>query len=166
MNAATRDQVAVRTRSAGQSFSWGGLDFEVFGPPADKQFGKKVEDDDSMVLRVSYRNTSALFVGDIGKSAEAHLTALNPHADLLKVGHHGSLTSTAPEFLRAVAPKYAVISVGKRNSFRHPRPEVLQRLAAAHVNTYRTDLFGAVRFDLDGITVRATPLGLRESRQR
>jgi len=67
---------------------------------------------------------------------------------LLKVGHHGSLTSTTPEFLSAVHPKVAMISVGRNNHYEHPRTEVLERLGEAGVRTYRTDLDGAVCFRL------------------
>ena len=82
----------------------------------------------------------------------------SPHADLLKVGHHGSLTSSSPEFLDAVQPRFAVVSAGMYNSFKHPRPEVMRRFADAHVKTYRTDLAGAVSFYLDGRTVTARPV--------
>ena len=69
---------------------------------------------------------------------------------LLKVGHHGSKTSTNPEFLAAVAPRDAVISVGQHNTFGHPRREILDRLEAAHVRTFRTDREGAESFLLHG----------------
>jgi competence protein ComEC len=69
------------------------------------------------------------------------------------VAHHGSATSTIPELLAAVHPRFAVISVGLRNVYGHPRMEVLERLAEAHVRTYRTDLDGAVTMYLDGNVV-------------
>jgi competence protein ComEC len=69
---------------------------------------------------------------------------------LLKVGHHGSITSTRPEFLARVAPQWAVISCGLRNRYGHPRREVLEELEAAHVHTFSTDIDGAVCFRLDG----------------
>jgi competence protein ComEC len=71
--------------------------------------------------------------------------ALGPDT-LLKVGHHGSRTSTTPEFLALAAPQDAVISVGAQNTFGHPRPEIVQRLAAAHARLYRTDRFGLTTF--------------------
>ena len=74
-------------------------------------------------------------------------------ADLLKVGHHGSVTSSSWEFIHAVRPRWAIISVGKGNTFGHPRHETLQRLEEAGAATYRTDLHGAVSFYLDGRTV-------------
>jgi len=74
-------------------------------------------------------------------------------ADLLKVAHHGSATSTTPEILAATQPHFAVISAGAHNSFGHPRREVLERLQERHIRTYRTDLMGVTTFLLDGKTV-------------
>ena len=65
---------------------------------------------------------------------------------LLKVGHHGSKTSTNPEFLAAITPREAVISSGRRNTFGHPRYEILERLQSAHTQTWRTDREGATSF--------------------
>jgi competence protein ComEC len=73
------------------------------------------------------------------------------------VGHHGSLTSTRPEFLARVAPQWAVVSCGLRNRYSHPRPEVLKALTAAHVRTFSTDIHGAVCFRLDGRSTTAEP---------
>jgi len=76
---------------------------------------------------------------------------------LLKVGHHGSVTSTRPEFLARVAPQWAVISCGLHNRYGHPRQEVLEELQAAHIRTFRTDINGAACFRLDGKTVAPDP---------
>ncbi len=97
-------------------------------------------------------------MGDSHRRIEKLLIEETPHADLLKVGHHGSLTSSSPEFLAAVNPRFAVVSAGFYNPFRHPRPEVMERYAASHITTYRTDLAGAVSFYLDGKTVTAKPV--------
>jgi competence protein ComEC len=78
-------------------------------------------------------------------------------SDLLKVGHHGSKTSTTPPFLGAVSPAYAVISVGKRNFYGHPRHEVLEELQSAKVKTFLTDMTGMTSFYLDGNSVSAAP---------
>jgi competence protein ComEC len=158
LEAAACEGTIVQPRTTGQCYEWGGASFEVLNPPADIDFGMKVKDDDAMVLRVTYQGTSALFCGDIGKHGEDRVIPQNPHADLLKIAHHGSANATSEEFLRAVHPTYAMISVGRRNSFGHPRPQTLQKLAAAHVLTYRTDLFGATRFQLDKTGVRTIPL--------
>ena len=79
----------------------------------------------------------------------------NLHSDFLKVGHHGSRTSTTPNFLAAVSPSWAAISVGRRNFYGHPRQEVVEQLQAAHIRTYRTDMFGLCTFYLDGKSVHA-----------
>ncbi len=83
------------------------------------------------------------------------------HADLLKIGHHGSKTSTTPRFLAAVAPTYAVISVAHRNPYGHPKLEILHRLQDDHVRTFRTDALGATSFYLNGSSVSAEPLAAR-----
>ncbi|MGC2818572.1 MAG: hypothetical protein WA198_02740, partial [Candidatus Sulfotelmatobacter sp.] len=111
----------------------------------------------SMVMHVSYGGTSVLLEGDAEKAVERRIASLHPeHADLLKVGHHGSSTSTTPEILQSVKPSLAVISCGFRTSFGFPRPDVLTRLAAAGIHVYRTDLDGAVTFYLDGHSVTAS----------
>jgi competence protein ComEC len=107
-----------------------------------------------MVLHVAYGKTSVLLEGDAEKAVERRIAALqHPRADLLKVGHHGSATSTTSDILQSVRPTFGVISVGFRNSFGIPKPDVLKRLQDAGVHVYRTDLNGAVTFYLDGHTV-------------
>jgi competence protein ComEC len=101
-----------------------------------------------------------LLEGDAEKRTEKQVAEEEPRADLLKVAHHGSATSTIPELLAAVHPQFAVISVGARNVYGHPRIEVLQRLANSKVPTYRTDLDGAVTFYLDGQRVTVQPAAL------
>ena len=75
---------------------------------------------------------------------------------LLKVGHHGSVTSTQPDFLAQVAPRWAVISCGLHNRYGHPRKEVLEELETSHVRTLSTDIDGASCFELDGTSVNAS----------
>jgi competence protein ComEC len=104
-------------------------------------------------MKLAYRKTSALLEGDAEKRSEQQIAEEHPEADLLKVAHHGSATSTIPLLLGRVHPRFAVISVGARNTYGHPRAEVLARLGEARVMTYRTDLDGAVTFYLDGKTV-------------
>jgi competence protein ComEC len=99
-----------------------------------------------------------VLLGDAHKRIEKFLVDEAPQSDLLKVGHHGSATSSSPEFLAAVKPRYAVVSVGFYNKFKLPRGDVMERYADAHISTYRTDLSGAVTFYLDGTHVRARPV--------
>ncbi|MGB0007918.1 MAG: ComEC/Rec2 family competence protein, partial [Candidatus Sulfotelmatobacter sp.] len=141
----------------GDDFDLGGAKVEVLFPPRDWPVGLEPKNNDSMVMHVSYGGTSVLLEGDAEKAVERRIASLHPeHADLLKVGHHGSSTSTTPEILQSVKPSLAVISCGFRTSFGFPRPDVLTRLAAAGIHVYRTDLDGAVTFYLDGHSVTAS----------
>jgi competence protein ComEC len=109
-----------------------------------------------MVLHVAYGATSVMLEGDAEAPIEqAMLAEPNLASTLLKVGHHGSMTSTRPEFLARVAPQWAVISCGRRNRYGHPRMEVLQELEAAKVRTFSTDINGASCFRLDGRSASA-----------
>ena len=131
-------------------FNWSGAHVRVLSPPPDWQPKPTAKNDDSLAMLISLGHTSALLTGDLEKKMERQVAMESPQADLLKVAHHGSNTSTTPELLAAVQPRFAVISSGAHNSFGHPRLEVLERLGAAGVRTYRTDELGAVRFVLDG----------------
>jgi len=150
---AASNGVAVRRKVTGDEFDWGGAHIRVLSPPADWHPKSRPMNDDSLAFLISYGSTSALLAGDLEKKMEKFIAAESPRADLLKVAHHGSATSTTPELLGAVRPRFAVISVGYRNSFGHPRAIVLQRLRQAHVITYRTDTLGAITFLLDGRSV-------------
>ena len=152
--AAAANHVAVRQHTAGDVLDWGGSRVRILSPPPDWQPKPKHENDDSMAILVTYGETSALLAGDLVKKMEKFVATESPHADLLKVAHHGSATSTTPELLAAVRPRFAVISAGYGNSFGHPRKVVLDRLQENHVQTYRTDLMGAVTFLLDGKSVQ------------
>jgi competence protein ComEC len=138
----------------GDNFDLGGAKVDVLFPPRDWPVGLEPKNNDSMVMRVSYGDTSVLLEGDAEKAVERRIAALHPqHSDLLKVGHHGSATSTTPEILDSTKPSFAVISVGYHTSFGLPKPDVLARLQAAGAHVYRTDLNGAVTFYLDGHSV-------------
>lgn len=111
--------------------------------------------DTSIVLKIQYGDTSFLFTGDAERTAEQVI--LNSGCDLsstvLKVGHHGSDTSTTYPFLREIMPQYAVISVGDNNSYGLPSDDTLSRLNDADVTVYRTDLHGDIVFASDGKSV-------------
>ena len=141
----------------GDTFDFGGANVRVLWPPPDWELKSKVRDDDSLVLHLSYGNTSALLAGDAEKKAERAVAEQSIRADLLKVAHHGSHTSTTPELLDATQPKFAVISSGTRNQFGHPRLPVLERLSKDKVQTWRTDITGAISFFLDGEKVTVSP---------
>jgi competence protein ComEC len=146
--------IRVRHLRADDRIIWDTLDLAVLAPtPAYANPGPPINND-SLVLRMQYGQSSALLEGDAEAPGEHTMVAAsltNPAAalgpdTLLKVGHHGSRTSTTPEFLALVAPQDAVISVGRNNTFGHPRPEVIQRLHDAHAHVFRTDQFGLTTF--------------------
>ena len=107
----------------------------------------------SIVLKVRYNGKSFLFTGDAEIDSEEEILAkgFDLKADVLKVGHHGSTSSTSDEFLEAVSPEYAVICVGVDNTYGHPHQETLDKLNAAGIKIYRTDLSGGtIKFVVDG----------------
>jgi len=154
-------KIPIILHKAGDGFEIGGAKVAVLAPARDAEMHASRPNDESLVMKISYGTTSALLEGDAEKKTEKQVAQESPQADLLKVAHHGSATSTIPELLAAVHPRFAVISVGTRNVYGHPRQEVLDRLAEAHVLTYRTDRDGAVTFYLDGKTVSSQPAVLR-----
>ena len=140
--------IVVRHLHAGDNMELGLLRMAVLAPsPMYENHGPPVNND-SLVLRVDYGRSSALLEGDAEAPSEnAMLATGSVHpVTLLKIGHHGSRTSTTPSFFNAASPRVAVISVGRNNTFGHPRPEVIARTAAAHIPLYRTDRFGLVQF--------------------
>lgn len=114
----------------------------------------------SAVTRIKYGSTSFLLTGDAEAQSEKEMLAsgVDLKADVLKVGHHGSSSSTTPTFLKAVAPKYAVISVGAGNDYGHPHKETLSKLANAGVQLYRTDQDGTVVLASDGKNITVEKL--------
>lgn len=138
----------------GDEFGFGGAAVSVLFPPRDWPAGIKPQNNDSMVMRVSYGDTSVLLEGDAEKQVERRVAALHhPTASLLKVGHHGSANATTPELVASAKPQFAIISVGSGNSFGLPKMGTLARLADAGTRVYRTDLDGATTFYLNGRSV-------------
>jgi competence protein ComEC len=120
----------------------------VLAPQASAPNGLGPINHDSLVIEIDYGRASVLLEGDAERQSEATMlsSSMVHPVTLLKVGHHGSLSSTTPELLQALHPGYAVISAGRHNRFGHPRMEILQRLQTAQVRTERTDLRGASTF--------------------
>src|SRR3990167_7438639 len=104
----------------------------------------------SVVMMLDYKNTEIFLVGDIEAKAEKELLNDDIDADILKVGHHGSKTSTTVNFLEKISPQVAFIQVGSKNKFGHPSPEVIQRLENSGIKNYRTDLDGHTEGITDG----------------
>lgn len=151
--------VPWRRAVRGDLWTMDGVVFRVLSPPGGGTDGAPPLDpghpnDWSVVLRVEFGEFSALLTGDAGEEIESRLIGEGPaggpdspsaqRATLLKVGHHGSITSTSEAFLRATSPEYALIPVGARNRYGHPDPVVLARLRRAGAHILRTDRHGTV----------------------
>jgi competence protein ComEC len=134
----------------------GGATIEVLAP-CPGYAPEASANDSSLVIRIAYGARAALLVGDAEHDEEQALLALGGgalRADFLKVGHHGSRTSSAPLFLSAVRPAVAAISAGVRNRFGHPHPRTLAAIAAQGIEALRTDRGGEIVWETDGRDVR------------
>jgi competence protein ComEC len=116
---------------------------------------QKVRNDDSIVLELRWRDLSIVLTGDIGQAPEREIAATFPPARLrvVKIPHHGSLTSSSRDFVGALRPVVAIASAGRSNHFGHPVPEVLDRYRAVGAEVFRTDQDGAVTVDTDGYSI-------------
>ncbi|MBW1870696.1 MAG: DNA internalization-related competence protein ComEC/Rec2, partial [Deltaproteobacteria bacterium] len=147
----------VRQLRAGQQMlATEGLVVDVVWPTKAAQ--ELSDNERSLVLRISYGQHTFLLTGDLEKDGEAGLIAraIELEADVLKLGHHGSRNATSNELLEKVKPDFAVASAGRDNSYGFPHPELLERLEAAGVRVFRTDLHGAVSFETDGQTLEVS----------
>ena len=147
---AARKGGGITVPSVGDTYSLGSADVTILGVN-----GADDPNNTSIVLKIQYGQTSFLFTGDAEREAEQVILAsgMDLSATVLKVGHHGSSTSTTYPFLREVMPDYAVISVGDGNSYEHPDGDTLSRLRDAGAKVFRTDLQGDVYAVSDGWTV-------------
>ncbi|RLD15917.1 MAG: MBL fold metallo-hydrolase, partial [Caldiserica bacterium] len=129
------------------------LDVKVLSPPKKLFRGGSDCNDNSIVLKITYRKVSILFTGDAERRAELEMVRVyrdKLESTILKVGHHGSYTSTTDKFLYYVLPEVGIISCGRNNRFGHPHRSVLKRLKRYGVKIYRTDVSGTIYFKTDG----------------
>ena len=149
---AKEQNVETKHPNVGDEIQLGSSTVEFLGPVDEN--GKDLNST-SIVLKITYGNTSFLFTGDAESDEEEEI--LNSGADLkstvLKVGHRGSRTSTSYPFLREVMPQYAVISVEKGNSYGHPNEETLSKISDAGLEVYRTDESGDIVMTSDGNSI-------------
>jgi competence protein ComEC len=141
-----RDVPDVRC-STGQRWQWDGVAFEVLHPLAEDYLEKRKSNDRGCVLRIVVGEHTLLLPADIEAKSERELLARDAgalRAEVLIVPHHGSRTSSTPEFVAAVTPEVAIFTVGYRNRFRHPRPEVVERYRAIDAQLLQSDSAGAI----------------------
>lgn len=145
------EDTKITVPKPGDTYTLGSSSFEIYGPTN----AANDPNNTSIVLKLTYGDTSFLFTGDAEREEEQDIldTGYDLNATVLKVGHHGSDTSTTYPFLREIMPQYAVISVGQGNTYGHPTEATLSRLRDADVTTYRTDMQGTVICTSDGKNV-------------
>lgn len=152
---AAEKHVMVEHELRGQSFDWDGVRVDFLWPRIPPtEVAPEAKNNDSLVLRLQFRERSVLLPGDAEKQAEYSMLGEDDpdelHADVLKVGHHGSKNSTMPEFLERVGPRVAIISAGEGNPYGHPAVELLERLEERGIRILRTDQEGEISVVTDG----------------
>jgi competence protein ComEC len=137
------------TIDAGDLIRFGDVEISVLWPPAG---GETSANDDSLVLRINFRERSILLTGDIEQAAERGLIASQQQlrADVVKVPHHGSKTSSTESFVLATKPTVAVISVGRNSRFGHPHREVVERWQSHGATVLTTGNSGTITITTDG----------------
>jgi len=145
----------------GDAFAWGAYVSAVALHPPDPLMSGTGSDlnNNSVVLRITYGTIDFLFTGDVESEAEAAILGRAPalDAEILKVAHHGSESSSTMAFLTAVSPVGAIISVGASNPYGHPSAQAIERLQDVHATLYRTDLHGTIVVQTDGTTYDIEP---------
>ena len=131
---AREEKVKIVPMRTGRNFDYGGTRIEILSPPPDYAADDAPKNNDSLAMRITFGRRSFLLTGDMEKPMEMRLLADGEplRADVLKVGHHGSNTSSTSRSSTPFLPTFALISDGFENSFHHPSPQVLERLAEHH----------------------------------
>ena len=154
-SAAPKEGAEIILADAGQTLQLGAdTTVQIFSPTGDES--KLESNTASIVLRVVYGDTSFMLTGDAPQEIEDYLVktyATQLDSDVLKLGHHGSKTSTSDLWLDTVTPSYAVVSAGLDNRYGHPHQDVMQRVFARNIQTSHTGTDGTVTFQSDGKTV-------------
>ncbi len=137
---------SLQTLHAGDVIRFGEVELQVLWPPP----GDDSSNDDSVVIKLKFRDRSVLLTGDIEKKAEAALLTSDLKADVVKVPHHGSKTSSTEAFIFATRPRFAIVSVGKDSMFGHPHAEVVERWKRAGAQVLTTGKCGMISVNTDG----------------
>ncbi|MCD2502642.1 MULTISPECIES: ComEC/Rec2 family competence protein [unclassified Clostridium] len=156
INAVTNEGLKITTIKAGDGSKidlGDGTKVEIFSPVDDKY---NELNDYSPIMKITFGENSFLFTGDAEKLVEKQVIANgeNIDADVLKVGHHGSTTSSSEDFIKEVSPDIAVIPVGEGNDYGHPHKEILELLEKNNINLLRTDFEGTIILESDGENIK------------
>jgi len=153
----------------------GPLTFTIL-PPANPPLKESELNNNSIVIRLDFKDFSCLFAGDIEKEREGQLlneSRNNLKVDILKIAHHGSSSGSSPPFIQAVNPETSIISCGKDNQYGHPHQETLTLIQSLGINLYRTDLNGTILIETNGTdyqvstekeSIRAPPIVKSETK--
>lgn len=162
---AERLHIRIRQMQRGAPFAFGGTTLQVLAPGPDYAPDTIPKNDDSLVMRIRFGSTSFLLTGDMEKKIERELAdnGLLEHDDVLKLGHHGSRTSSTPELLDLERPAFGIISAGFDNSYGHPHPLIIRALHERKIAVFRTDEAGLITVVSDGRRLRFdVPIKLRD----
>ncbi len=149
LDAIERKNLKITQPIVGDQYQLGPASFTIVAPNSSEYDDLN---DYSVGIKLTYGNNSFLFTGDATDMSEKEMleSGIDLSSNVLKLGHHGSSTSSTEEFLNAVNPSYVMISVGKDNEYRHPHVEVMRRLKERDIKVYRSDVQGSVVFTSDG----------------
>lgn len=168
LGTAATDRVPIVQPRAGMVWHTNdGVTLTFIGPSLPFIGGKNAINDNSVAFILQYKRFRMLFTGDAGVAAEQRFLdeGVDLHADILKVGHHGSAYSSSPEFIAAVHPRYAIISVGRHNLYGHPASSTIETLEREGVSVYRTDENGAVTITTTGMHEHLDAVIVRDASQ-
>jgi competence protein ComEC len=152
LNSIKQEGLKIKNIKSGVEFIVDDVKFEFLAPNSDSY---EDMNNYSGVLKVSYGETSFLLMGDAEKLSEVEILKNGSaiEANVIKIGHHGSASSSSKKFIEAVDPEYAIISCGKGNDYNHPHRETTSLLKGLKIKTLRTDLNGTITFSSDGFEV-------------
>lgn len=148
-----KKELKVTAPVAGSTFKLGETTCTILAPNSSNY---DETNNYSIVLKLTYKKNSFLFTGDAEDISEKEMLSkgYDLKADVIKVGHHGSSSSSTEKFIKAVSPKYAIISVGKDNDYGHPAKSTIDRLSVAKIQMFRTDVNGTITATADGKTIK------------
>jgi competence protein ComEC len=152
ISAIKNKNIKVTKPKIGNTFKVGDSTCVILAP-RDKKYHNL--NDYSIVIKVIFGNTSYIFTGDSEKDSEEEMVRnrISLKSNVLKVGHHGSRSSTSDAFLNEVSPQYAVISCGRKNDYKHPHRETVEKLRLKGIPLYRTDESGTIISTSDGNSI-------------
>lgn len=147
-----QNRIPIEVLTRGAALDFGAVHADVLWPEPSDDADAPSQNNDSLVLRLRYGDRVFILTGDMERGAEGALLGRNEDlkCDVIKIGHHGSNTSSTQEFVDATQAKFAIISVGLRSPFGHPRPEVLERWKASGARTLTTGVKGTISVTTDG----------------